>query len=286
MANFDDPDHGGNVEFGVHTHVRVPPLTGISADSLSSERPPTSPVPLRSDVFLAGRQFPVPETSFSGVLSDLSFMKTKAQNPSTGRYFNNSGEGRHIILKADGNMDVRRVTSYNTTSNSITGESSSVTYPIPNQGVVFVEDNVWVEGTVNNKRVTIVAANLVGGAQANAFIGMNNIRYTNSDGSDIIGIIAQNDVEVIRESQNFLTIDAALLAQGGRVGRENYGTSDHKNTITINGSIATNLRYGFAYTSGAGYTNRNLNFDNNLIYFPPPYFPTGTQYAIDQWEEL
>jgi hypothetical protein len=50
--------------------------------------------------------------------------------------------------------------------------------------------------------------------------------------------------------------------------------------------MATNLRYGLAYSDGTGYTNRILIFDNNLLYWPPPYFPTGTEYSIDLWEEL
>jgi hypothetical protein len=77
------------------------------------------------------------------------------------------------------------------------------------------------------------------------------------------------------------------MAQLGRVGRDYYSSHSYdKDTITINGSMATNLRYGFAYTDGTGYDNRILNFDNNLLYYPPPYFPTGTEYAIDLWDEL
>jgi hypothetical protein len=81
------------------------------------------------------------------------------------------------------------------------------------------------------------------------------------------------------------------MAQSGRVGRENYaGGSAIRDTITVNGAIATNLRYGFAWTTGAvhtsGYRNRNLYYDNNLLYCPPPYFPTGKNYLIDLWEEL
>lgn len=303
VANYDDPDHSGGVEFGVHTHVNPPPGSGVN-DSFRPLEAPPNPVPNRSDVFKAGRNFPVPEVSFNGVLSDLAFMKTESQNPSHGLYFDDSGSGRHIILKTNGTMDVSKVLSYDTDSNSITNESASTNYPIPNNGVVFVENNAWVEGTINNKKVTIVAANLIGGNQANIYIGMNNIKYTNFDGHDIIGLIAQKDVEVIRDSQDFLTIDAALLAQSGRVGRKHYGTwctswnhvwwwwictnstTDHKNTITTNGSMATNKRYGFAWTDGTGYVNRVLNFDNNLLYYPPPYFPTGTEYSIDSWKEL
>jgi ABC-type amino acid transport substrate-binding protein len=160
------------------------------------------------------------------------------------------------------------------------------TYAIPNGGVIYVENNAWVEGSINGQRVTVVAANLIGGASPDIYLGMNNLTYTNFNGNDIIGLVAQNNISVVENSQNYLTIDGALLAQNGRVGRNWYSSMYNKNTITVNGSIATNQRYGFAYTDGTGYANRILNFDNNLIYYPPPYFPTGTEYAIDLWQEL
>ncbi len=326
LSQYQDPDHASGPEFGVHTHVNAPPASGTNDSYRSAEAPPGIP-PARTDVFEAGRQFPVPEVSFNGVLSDLSFMKTQSQNPAHGKYFDNSDSDRQIVLKTDGNYDVYTVKTYaNTSSNAITGYAGTTksdgtgtvctisasassgpntfcinktsspkcyckkeTYAIPNSGVIFVEDNLWLEGTIANKKVTIVAANLSGGTQADVFVGNNNILYTNLDGKDILGVIAQNDIEVIKNSQNILVLDGAFLAQGGRVGRANYGSSDHKSSITMNGSMATNLRYGFAWTSGSndwGYDIRNLNFDNNLVYFPPPYFPTGTQYSIDQWQEL
>ena len=313
VSTFDDPDHNGNDEFGVHTHVNAPPASGINDTFRSAEAPP-SVVPNRSDVFIAGRQFPVPEVSFTGVLSDLSFMKTKAQS-GAGKYFDNSYSGRQIILKAGGSFDVYKVNTYSATTNSITSYNGSKkadgsggdcatnisagpnaqcqnittgskcycqheNYPIPDGGIIFVDDNLWLEGAINTKKVTIVA----GGTGSNVFVGNNNILYTNFDGKDILGVIAQNNVEVIKDSQNNLVLDGAFIAQGGRVGRMNYG--DHKNSITMNGSMATNLRYGFAYTDNTGYDIRNLNFDNNLLYYPPPYFPTGTQYSIDLWQEL
>jgi len=305
VDDYDDPDHSGLPEFGVHTHVNVPPGSGVNDNFRPLEAPPTDPVPSRVDVFKAGRQFPVPSVDFNGLLSDLNFMKSQSKIAGQGNYFDNtncsgSNYGRHIILSG-GNMTVKTVTSYDASSNSIISEGCSANYGIPNGGVIFVENNIWLEGTINNKKVTIVAANLVGGSRANVYLGANNLLYTNTDGKDVIGVIAQQDIEIIRDSQDFLTIDAALLAQSGRVGREHYGVyctqynrrgsclnwvTDHKNTITVNGSIATNLRYGFAYTDNTGYTNRVLNFDNNLLYYPPPYFPTGTEYSIDLWEEL
>ena len=339
LPTVDDPDHNGGSEFGVHTHKNLPPSTTINDTFRSGEAPPNA-VPTRADVFEAGRQFPVSEVSFNGVLSDLSFMKgvacaydshtppncTVVNNcTATGCYFDNSNYGRHIVLNSNGTMTVKNVTDYDKDTydtkgrvlyqglNTITTESSSTTYTIPASGIIFVENNVWLEGTVNNKKITVVAANLGSGLPANVFLGINNLLYTNFNGNDIVGVIAQNNIEIAQNSQNFLTIDGAFLAQSGKVGREYYtckkwqysdpnhtpndisddvqscdkaNSADHKDTITVNGSLATNRRYGFAYTDGTGYDTRNLNFDNNLLYYPPPYFPTGTEYAIDLWEEL
>jgi hypothetical protein len=146
-----------------------------------------------------------------------------------------------------------------------------------------------VSGTIDNRKVTVVAANLLGGAAPSVYI-LNDIRYTNTNGNDVIGIIGQNNIEIAYASEDDLRIDAALLAQQGRVGREHYSSPknlnpDVKTTITVNGAIATNQRYGFAWTDGTGYQNRNLYYDNNLLYYPPPYFPTGTQYEMDLWQE-
>jgi Tfp pilus assembly protein PilX len=357
---YDDPDHSGAEEFGVHTHVNPPPGSGVSDSFRANEAPPNS-VANRPDVFAGGRQFPVPEVSFNGVITDLGNMKSQAKSPngtninncnSTGCYFDNSGYGRHIVLNANGTMSVRTVTNYDKDTydtkgrvlfqgfNTIVAESSATSYTIPQNGVIFIENNIWLEGTINNKKVTIVAANMGSGLPANVFLGINNLIYPSFDGQSILGVVAQNNVEILKQSQNNLIIDGAFLAQSGRVGREyyscntweyrtctkwvpnctlvprtlcdpndcqiwknwnlvtpsdltddfthckNYNSDDTRSTITVNGSIATNIRYGFSYTDNTGYTNRNLNFDNNLLYFPPPYFPTGTEYSIDLWEEL
>lgn len=339
LATYDDPDHAGAVEFGVHTHANIPPATGVNDTFRSSEAPP-NPVPSRTDVFQAGRTFPAPQMDFNSVVSDISFMRSQAAVK-----FDNKGLGQHIKLKTDGTMDVCRVNAINV-GNGITKYDGTVkngsaannnkpcitqtasccsaatcawikpsdhtkgqcislaNYSIPNNGIVFVANNLWLEGTIDTKNVSFVAAELpdetgyTGGGK-NVYLGMNNLLYANSNGlsngTDIIGIIAQKDVEIVRDSQNNLTIDAALLAKEGRVGRKAYGSN--KSTITINGSIATNIRYGFAYTGntyncgggvtvGDGYCFRDINFDNNMLYYPPAYFPTGTEYAIDLWDEL
>lgn len=275
VSEADDPDHGGNNEFGVHTH------------STPTDPLPPAAVPSRPAVFEGGRRFPAATVDFNGLLGDLSYIKNVAQAGTNGSlYFNNANQGRHIILRADGTFSIRTVRSFVASTNEIINyQGDWQSYPLPNEGVIFVEGNVWLEGTVNGARVTIAAANLESASVKSVFIG-KDIRYTNTDCTDILGIIGQKDVEIIRSSEDDLRIDGALLAQGGRVGRSHYnGPGAIRRVITIFGAIVSNQRYGFAWTDGTGYQTRNLFYDNNLLYCPPPYFPVGTQYEMDLWEE-
>jgi len=317
VSEYDDPDHTGDEEFGVHTHVNPPPLTGGNESFRPLEAPP-NPVQDRTDVFSAGREFPVSSVDFNGIAGDLSHMKDAAQS-GNGAYFEPRGKGRRIILRSDGTFDTCAVESFSEYSygerygtNSVTrylydsgtGICSSCSgsclrnYPIPDDGVIFVEGNVWLSGQVDGKRVTVVGADLSGSGETKSVFIQNDLLYTHYDGSDVIGVIAQQDVEVPYDSENDLRIEAALIAQKGRVGREYYSRLyysygiplykpfDTRYRITLYGAMATNERYGFAYTDGTGYQIRDIYYDNNLLYTPPPYFPTGTQYLIDLWEEL
>jgi hypothetical protein len=279
LYDYNDPDHTGGNEFAVHTHASpVDPLPS------GGSTPPT-----RTDVFEGGRQLEATTVDFNGVLGDLSYIRAAAQGGVNGSlYFDNAGQGRHIILKSNGTFDIRTVQSFNALTNEIINYSGGwQSHTIPNEGVIYVENNIWIEGTVNGKRVSIVAANLISSSQKSVYIG-KDIRYTSYDCSDIIGILAQNDVEIYKGSEEDLRIDGALLAQNGRVGRYHYmgGGDLVRDVITVYGAIATNERYGFAWTDGTGYTTRNLYYDNNLLYCPPPFFPSGTQYELDLWEEL
>ena len=171
---------------------------------------------------------------------------------------------------------------------------------MPTNGIIFLEDDVWVDGQISNARVTVVAARELLASNSATIIVNNDLKYSHYDGTDAIGLIAQTDISVGLYSENDLQIDAAMIAQNGRVGRYYYdptpvssaqfspaGCNNNivRNILTLNGSIATNLRYGFAYTDGTGYTTRHLNFDNNLVFGPPPSFPTTGQYTVLSWQE-
>lgn len=298
VASYNDPDHTGGNEFGVHTHVApVDPL-------------PPSAVPNRTDVFQVGRQFPVPAVDFFGITTDLAQMKTDAQT--AGFYRPSAGAlGYHIVLKTDDTFDLYRVTGLVNAPSGCTNSASQSgwgtwsirnqqlidNYPFPENGIIFLEDDIFVNGQINGGRLTIVAAFLPDNPPFRKNIIVNNdLLYTNYDGTDVLGLIAQGNVTVGLESDDDLRIDGALIAQNGRVGRYYYrgpgGGSQRcspyhtRQTITLWGMIATSQRYGFAYTDGTGYQTRNINYDGSLLYGPPPSFPLVTdQYTTITWEE-
>ena len=309
VASSTDPDHTGGKEFGVHTH-------GNLLDAGSDPLPPAA-VPSRPLIFEAGRQFPVPVVNFGGIAGSLTQMKTDAQ--ASGVYLAPSGAlGYRILLKTNDTFDVYSVNTLvvppegcsSTTSGwgtwSVNTQTFLRNYPIPTNGLVFVEDHVWVEGQINTARVTIASGKFPDNSSTRTSITVNNdLLYTNYDGQDVIALIAQNNFNVGLVSEDDLRIDAALMAQNGRVGRYYYssscaisGTQYWKRlTLTLYGMIGTYQRYGFAYIGttftcpdgtqrASGYCARNINYDASLLYGPPPSFPlTSEEYITLTWEE-
>lgn len=289
-----DPDNGNTYRFGVYT-----------TDSPTDPNPPAA-VPNRPDVFQVGRQFPVPAVDFTGITTELSTMKTNAQ--SGGRYFAASGsQGYRIVLKTNDTFDLYKVTSLSSAPNnctnaqnqsewgtwSIQNQTFLQNYAFPANGIIFVEDHVWVEGQINTARLTIAAGKFPDNSSTRKDIMINkDLLYTNYDGQDVIALIAQGDITTGLFSNDTLRVDAALIAQNGRVGRYYYsanycGVNAVQTAITLYGMIGSNRRYGFAYTDNTGYLTRNIIYDGNLLYAPPPSFPlTSDQYTTLSWEEI
>jgi len=303
VGSYDDPDHSGGNEFGIHTHI-----------SPTDPLPTSTPVPLppvRPDIFMAGRQLSIPAVDFSGVTQSLAQIKDDAQV--SGRYFGPSNDdGYDIVLKNNDTFDVHRVnslvaspsgcTNYLSQSGwgtwSIQTETLIGNYPIPANGLIFTEDNVWVRGAVNTTRVTVASGRFPDNPSTRSSITITaDLLYTNYNGEDVVSLISQNNINIGMVSDTDLKIDAALIAQNGRVGRYYYrppgGGSNRcsphhvKTTITSYGMIGSYQRYGFAYTDGTGYQNRNLVYDSYLLYGPPPSFPlTSDYYEQIFWNEV
>ncbi len=250
--------------------------------------------------------YPVSNIDFNALTVNLAALKNLAT--SSGIYLPQRGLGYHIRFKADGKIDVYRVTSLETpvTYYDMNGDKKRdswdidreepypdyFNYQLPSDCVIiFVADNVWVDGTVNG-RVTIAAAKLpeVPNNRRNIIIN-GNILYQQKNGDDVLGLIAQQDIMVpFYSAPNTLEINAAMIAQNGSVYRPYY-PNDIKDTITVYGSIITNQTWTWTWVSSgswvtSGYQHTNTQYDSHLTYGPPPSFPSVDEYSILQWEEI
>lgn len=300
LTTYDDPDHTGSNEYAVHTHLKIPITDGLYPGSVIAESPPAA-LAVRTDVFQAGRQISVPAIDFAGITTDLATMKTEAQ--ASGRYLAPSSEfGYEIVLKTNDTYDLYRVKNLVSTPNWCNNSSWSIrnnngrtslgNFPFPANGIIFVEDHVWVRGQIATARLTIASGKFPDQVSQRTNIIVNSdLLYSNYNGQDVIALVAQNDVLAGMVSADTLRIDAALIAQNGKVGRLHYNNFcspyDDRSELTLYGMIGTNVRYGFAFTDGSGYAIRNIIYDGHLLYGPPPLFPlTSDQYQVISWEEV
>lgn len=247
--------------------------------------------------FLGGKVVGVSAVPFTGITSDLDGIKQLA-NTAEGFYRGSSSPdlGYHITLRADDTFDLQTVTSLVAQGSctspkwSIQGQSVAVNFPFPVNGLLFFEDNIWVDGTIDTARLTIASARFT--ANPSSITINNDITYVHNNGSEVLGLIAEKDINIGLNSENDLRIDAAVIAKSGKFGRASYasancGASRSRNSLVTNGMIASFLRSGLYYSGTNGYQNRQYNYDGNLLYAPPPSFPlTSDQYEIISWEEI
>ncbi|RJR15449.1 hypothetical protein C4579_02310 [Candidatus Microgenomates bacterium] len=249
-------------------------------------------------------EFPVPQVDFNSLIVDFSTMRTAAQN--NGTYRGPSGSyGYHVTFNSDSTYTLRRVTNaYNRRGYSvengcenlyqqIQSQSTIGTYTIADAPIIFLEDDVWVDGVVNGK-VTLVAARFpINNYNENIWI-TDNLTYVAKDGHSNLGLFAQNDIYFGLNIPTNFEVNGALLAQKGHVIRHLYnwwGCSVYsnavRNSLTFYGSLITNQKsyWNWGTQPVSGFITRTMTYDPNLYFDPPPYFPSQGEYEFISWEE-
>lgn len=246
--------------------------------------------------------FPEDLIDFDLFTLDMAKIKTAAQDD--GIYLAPSAkEGYQIIFQDDGTVDVyvvesitNKVKYYNDSGDevwdyeSIQKTSAATTYDMPANGVIFVEDDTWVEGTVNG-RVTVAASRFADQASNYARIIIDgDIWYTTKDGDDVLGLMAEGDILVPKHAPTVMNIDAVMLSQNGHVYARDYKSEGVKDTITVYGGVITDLFWTWTWVDGnndtvSGFKNTNTIYDNHLTFSPPPMFPTEDNYEVLDWNE-
>ncbi len=265
--------------------------------------------------------YPSTPINFTGLTVDLSTIQTKAQSGG-GRYIGPSGNyGYRVVFKADGTIDVYRVTGTTlywgfTTETGwvqerhvISASTFVANYAIPAScPVLFVEDKVWLEGVVNGK-VTIAAADVDTVGVNPSIILNDSITYTSAT-SGLLAI-GEQDVLVGLLVPNVMTLNGIFAAQNGRFGRNHYCTGDcsgshagseglpnaldpyvTRSSLTVNGTIVSNGREGTKWMNAFGVTTSGFNtrfnsYDRDLVSNPPPLTPeVSDTYEFIEWREV
>jgi len=250
--------------------------------------------------------FPSTPINFTGLVLDLAQMKVKAQTGG-GVYIGDSNRaGYRIRFRSNGTFDLYLVRSkenepngnaYGYHMNKIKNAQFQGNYTIPAScPLIFVEDNLWIDGVINGK-VTVAAADLDTTGVNPTVVLQDNITY-NATSSGLLAI-AELDMLVGFDVPTDMTLNGIFMAQTGKFGRNHYNPDDIpnawdqyvlRNSLTINGTVVSNGRVGTKWTCNgvycSGFNTRVNSYDRDLVNDPPPLTPaTSDDYKFIEWRE-
>lgn len=259
--------------------------------------------------------------SLSNACTQVPTTRTNAYLPRRNSTYSDT-RGYMIELLPSGRYNLYNVNGENDTaspySSALTLQTVATNVSIPSQGVIFAEDNVWVRSNPTySGRATIGAGRLASSTQAANILIADDLVYGAKNGSDALGLIAENDITITPyappQSGSFaFEVNAAVIAQSGSVTyqQSNNGSSSScsrgwKNsdqTFLYYGSVSTRQTWTWTWLVGgspcgnavndspngylSGIKNNTTQYDYNLLYAPPPNFPLASGFNILQWHEI
>lgn len=212
--------------------------------------------------------------NFNTFTSSLLDLKTAAQNAG-GIYLNDATKDAwKLTFNSAGTITIASCKKSTTNPKDIPDTlptcTTTQTLSVPAAGAVYANQSVIVSGTVKGQ--VTVASN------SDVIIG-GNISYVKS-GEDVLGLIAADEMIVAQYVPSDLTWTAATIAQTGQW--RSYDQDGDHGTMTFTGSTATNAG-GYMGMFGT----RIYNYDSNLLYLQPPYFPLILDtYTVVSFREL
>ncbi|MFO0920335.1 MAG: hypothetical protein U0451_01535 [Candidatus Saccharimonadales bacterium] len=232
---------------------------------------------------------------------------------------NNSDSKNGYLIELTGNTynryTVTNEVSTNSTWSTVLTKGAGTNNPIPPSGVIFVEDNVWVRtSSPFTGRVTIVAScQSTSTTNTARIVQADDIEYSAKNGTSVIGLIAQSDFFIAPYAPKVgswpLKLHAAIITTGAArfpyryngncmTSGTNYWNSASR-VLDFYGSVAVNgWRWTWITPSGdaqraaacgstsVGIQQNDTNYDNYLLYAPPPKFPVTSTYNILAWREV
>jgi Tfp pilus assembly protein PilX len=225
--------------------------------------------------------------SFTALVSSIGDVQTAAQNG--GLYLDlgsqygsppSGYEAWQLVFKSNGTVDVSKCKkTYSSSAKAYQNVwhlaptcDPPVNYTLPANGAIYSPQTILVEGVVAGK-VTVCSGGSSSSSVGNVVVS-GNISYQ-TEGSNVLGLIAKNNVIVGNQVPSTLTWRGATLSQTGQWVSDPDGGSYHS-TMTFSGSTAT-----AAGGSMGEFGTRNYLYDDTLRFLPPPLWPSvGSSYQI------
>ncbi len=166
----------------------------------------------------------------------------------------------------------------------------------PNGVVAVSNGDAHVQGVLGGQLTVVAQQGAIGSTNSGNILIDNNVTYqndptTNPSSTDMLGLVAQNNVTLTASQQN-VYIDAAIYAQNGSFSYSgwsstNLGTSAY---IHLLGSIANATRgpvgtFNSSTNQTATGYNKNYQYDSRLASNSPPSFPYTGTFGVLTWRE-
>lgn len=275
----------------------------------------------------ASWRYPVPAINFNNITADLCQLKKTATNNQASNACNlrpartagylppratgfNLRNGYLITLNNNGTYNLSNVNNERDTrssySNALTTSVVANNIAIPANGVIFAEDNVWVRSEASgfDGRVTIASARIAVSGSTTLTVADNLVYDDQYSGNDVIGLIAEDNVDIAPYVPVPLRVHAAMIAQTGRVqfrpqyrenGSSTIGYVNSSQRLDFFGSVASEEQWTWSWircgsqnspSCWSGFKHNATKYDENLRYSPPPFFPVTNTYDILEWREV
>jgi hypothetical protein len=233
---------------------------------------------------------PVPFTSFASTITTvsgaansggISLAATDNTNPGL------SGQGYSVdawklVFLSNGTVQISSCKKYKsggTTYEVYDGSNQPVcgtatTKNVPSNGAIYSAVDVIVSGAVHGKVTVATSGDVVYGG---------NTTYVTA-GADVFGVEAEGSIYVAQwapDASHNLTIYSAQLALNGPFEADPSYNGGAHGTLNFYGSSAIYGQANGAIIFSNLFSTRNYNYDNNLLFLPPPYWPTlGNAFTI------
>lgn len=180
-----------------------------------------------------------------------------------GVYLNDTSKNAwKLVFSSNGTFTAQACTSGSNVAKVVPTCGSATTYDVPTNGAIYTGQTAIVSGEVKG-RVTV-------GSNDDIVIGDNIGPVT--PGTDVLGLVAYNDLWIADYSQDPLTWQASLLVQTNTW--HTTSGAPNKTTMNFTGSAAT------AKGGGFNFDTRNYGYDDTLQYLQPPWFPVLDDFLI------